>query len=193
MANSHWEQYNVYEHRFHSLYVVDKMAVNVPQETRKSVSVYCSLKVARSGKKSWQDFLHCEVAEKCGSIAEPHWMRICKLFEMQRQYYLCIIYVILCSRNFAQWLLKRTVATPVKTKYYWVFTCEPFWIYWATWGSNDFPDFVVVVFFIVFFLVAYHWPVMFESFSEIPRFVTFVELDGWWRRKESKATKTGED
>ena len=51
-------------------------------------------------------------------------MRICKLFEMQRQYYLCIIYVILCSRKFAQWLLERTIATPVKTKYYWVFTCE---------------------------------------------------------------------
>ena len=45
--------------------------MNVPQETRKSVSVYCSLKVARSEKKSWQDPLHCEVAEKCGSIVEP--------------------------------------------------------------------------------------------------------------------------
>ena len=27
--------------------------------------------MARSEKKGWQDPLHCEVAEKCDSIAEP--------------------------------------------------------------------------------------------------------------------------
>ena len=53
--------------------------------------------------------------------------------------------------------------------------------------------FLISLLLFLLFFAAYHWPVMFESFSEVPRFVTFVELDGWWRREESKATKTGED
>ena len=48
-------------------------------------------------------------------------------------------------------------------------------------------------FFCQLFFAEHHWPVLFEGLSKISRLVSVMELDGWWRRKETKIAKRGKD
>ena len=50
-----------------------------------------------------------------------------------------------------------------------------------------------VDFFVKFSFAEHHWPVLFEGLSKISRLVSVMELDGWWRRKETKIAERGKD